>query len=312
MFNTPILYLIFNRPDLVEVTFSAISSIKPKKLFIAADGPRLDNHLDASKCIVTRQYILSKIDWDCEVQTLFRDENLGCGKAVSYSITWFFSHVDEGIILEDDCCADPSFFTFCEDLLDRFRNNNNIFHINGTNHQFGIKRGFSDYYFSIYPHVWGWATWKRAWDQYDFNMRDFELFKKDKIFKKYAQISLISSVINGDVDTWDIQWVYSVFRNRGLVITPNVNLIKNIGFGENATHTTSKIPKYVKYSMNGSIVSPVSHPILKWRNIFADRFTSVFVHNLIKPNFIDRVLKKIFSIRLFCLCYILLFVIQLF
>jgi hypothetical protein len=309
MHNTPILFLIFNRPDLTEKSFDSIKKVKPQKLFIAADGPRRGNISDELRTIKSRNYVLSNIDWECDVKTLFRDENLGCGLAVASSISWFFEHVEEGIILEDDCVADLSFFKFCDILLEKYRQDEEVFHINGSNHQFGIKRGFSDYYFSIYPHVWGWATWKRAWDRYDFIMRDLESYKEDKIFKKYAQILLMNSVCNGDVDTWDVQWVYSIFKNNGLVITPNINLILNIGFGENATHTNFKVPNYIKYSINGTIDFPVIHPILKWRNIFADRFTAVFVHNLIKPNFIDRVLKKIFSIRLFCLCYILFFMI---
>ncbi len=295
MFDTPILFLIFNRPDLTEKSFDSIKKIKPQRLFIAADGPRRGNILDEFATQESRNCVLSSIDWECDLRILFRKENLGCGVAVSSAISWFFEQVEEGIILEDDCLADMSFFKYCNVLLDKYRFDEEILHINGSNHQFGIKRGFSDYYFSIYPHVWGWATWKRAWERYDFIMRDMEFYQKVKIFKKYAQISLMNSVYNGDVDTWDIQWAYSVLKNRGLVITPNINLISNIGFGETATHTNSKIPNYIKYSINGSIDFPVSHPILKWRNIFADRFTAVFVHNIYKPQFIDRVLKKCFS-----------------
>jgi hypothetical protein len=212
MFDTPILYLIFNRPDLVEVTFSAICEIKPKKLFIAADGPRLDNLDDVLNCMLARQYVLSKIDWECDVKTLFRDTNFGCGIAVSSAISWFFEDVEEGIILEDDCLADKSFFNFCALLLNKYRSNHKIFHINGSNHQFGIKRGCSDYYFSVYPHVWGWATWKRAWNFYDYKMCNF--LNSNKIINKYAQLNLMTEVLQGKVNTWDIQWVFSIMINE--------------------------------------------------------------------------------------------------
>ena len=292
MFDTPILYLIFNRPNLVEITFSAICEIKPKKLFIAADGPRLDNLDDVLNCMLARQYVLSKIDWECDVKTLFRDTNYGCGIAVSSAISWFFEDVEEGIILEDDCLADKSFFNFCALLLNKYRSNHKILHINGSNHQFGIKRGFSDYYYSVYPHIWGWATWKRAWNLYDFKMSDFRLYQHKNYFKKYAQISLMMYVFNSKIDTWDIQWVYSVFKYKGLVITPNINLITNVGFDENATHTTSKVPEFIKKSKLGKLNFPMKYPVFKFRNLSADRFTAVFVHDLFKPTLMDRLLKK--------------------
>ena len=126
MFNTPVLFLIFNRPKLTEISFSSIYTTKPKKLFIAADGPRIGNEIDVLNCMIVRNYVLSKIDWDCEIQTLFRDVNLGCGKAVSSAISWFFENVDEGIIIEDDCFVDSSFFNYCSLLLEKYRNNDKL------------------------------------------------------------------------------------------------------------------------------------------------------------------------------------------
>jgi hypothetical protein len=293
MFDTPILYLIFNRPDLTEITFPSICKIKPKKLFIAADGPRTGNKYDELNCMIARQFVLSKIDWDCEVQTLFRDKNLGCGKAVSEAISWFFMDVDEGIIIEDDCLPDASFFSYCSELLLRHRENNNIYHINGSNHQFGIKRGYSDYYYSVYPHVWGWATWRRAWTYYDYNMHDFDTLSKSDLFQKYAPLELMKEVKHGNVNTWDVQWVYSVMKNFGTVITPNVNLVKNIGFNENATHTITSTPDFIRYSKDGNLYSPLKHPVKILMNNRADKFTALFVHKIFKPRILDLLLKKI-------------------
>ena len=151
MFNTPILFLIFNRPDLTKQVFDKIREIKPLHLFIAADGPRGDKYEDQELCRKTKE-IVSLIDWECEIKTLFRDENLGCGRAVSEAISWFFEHVEEGIILEDDCLPSSTFFNYCEILLEKYRWDNNIMHIGGTNFQNGIKRGNADYYFSKIPH----------------------------------------------------------------------------------------------------------------------------------------------------------------
>ena len=245
MFDTPILYLIFNRPDLTEITFPSICNVKPKKLFIAADGPRTGNPDDELNCKIARQYVLSKIDWDCEVQTLFRDENLGCGKAVSSAISWFFSNVDEGIILEDDCLPDESFFKFCSILLDRYKNDEQIMHIGGNNFQFGIKRGDGDYYYSILGHIWGWATWRRAWKHYEFNLVSanpiseesfYRAFNQNDLFINYYK-GLFKDVANNKIDTWDYQWFYTILRIQGFAICPNINLVENIGFDKNATHT---------------------------------------------------------------------------
>ena len=245
MFETPILFLIFNRPDLTEITFPSICNIKPKKLFIAADGPRTGNEYDELNCKIARQYVLSKIDWDCEVQTLFRDKNLGCGKAVSSAISWFFSHVDEGIILEDDCLPDESFFKFCSILLGRYKNDEKIMHIGGNNFQFGIKRGDGDYYYSILGHIWGWATWRRAWKHYEFNLSTAKTISENLFSQAFNQNDLFISYYKGiflevadnKIDTWDYQWLYTIIRKNGLAICPNVNLVKNIGFSLDATHT---------------------------------------------------------------------------
>jgi hypothetical protein len=196
MFETPILYLIFNRPDLTKITFPSICTVKPKKLFIAADGPRIDNQNDELNCKLVREFVLSKIDWDCEIHTLFREKNLGCGKAVSSAISWFFNHVDKGIILEDDCLPNESFFFFSQNLLIKYENNPRINHISGFNFQLGYQHDKNDYFFSNYTLIWGWATWKRSWINYDFDMKDFEIFYRSCNYKNLFSKSLYFDVKN--------------------------------------------------------------------------------------------------------------------
>ena len=199
-------------------------------------------------CEQTRNLVINNIDWQCEVKTQFRDTNLGCGLGPCTAINWFFEHVEEGVILEDDCVPDPSFFNYCELLLERYRNNETIMSISGDNFQNGIKRGDGSYYFSNIFHGWGWATWKRAWNLNDFYMKKWPEFKKQGLLEvcnndiqKFNYWSLIldstyTKTINAD--PWDYQFLFSIWYNKGMSIHPNMNLVSNIGFGNGATHTT--------------------------------------------------------------------------
>jgi hypothetical protein len=243
--ETPILFLIFNRPDTTKIVFEAIRQIKPKKLFIAADGPRANRPAEADNCAATRA-ITEQIDWDCQVIRDYSAINLGCKKRVSTAIGWFFSQVEQGIILEDDCLPNPSFFNFCETLLEKYKNDERIMHVSGNNFLFGKIKIDADYYFSRISHVWGWASWRRAWQKYDSEMKDFpEFIAKNKIVKifpdKFLQkkwLELFQSVYDHKIDTWDYQWEYAILKAGGLCLNPRVNLISNIGFSGTGTHTT--------------------------------------------------------------------------
>ena len=245
--KTSILFMIFNRPDKAAEVFEQIRRVKPKKLFIAADGPRKEKIGERELCIKTR-HIVNRVDWDCEIKTLFREENLGCGKAVSGAINWFFENVDEGIILEDDCLPDPSFFRFCEELLEKYRYDENKFMISGCNLLPEELRPKESYYFSKIAHIWGWATWKRSWQKYDFQMRDFHIFLKNKTIEKIWKnkktqdywLEKFYETHSGKLDTWDYQWIYSIWKNTAVSIAPRVNLISNIGFNSMGTHTSNK------------------------------------------------------------------------
>lgn len=222
----------------------AIRAARPPRLYVAADGPR--NRLgEAERCEEARR-IATRVDWQCEVHTLFRDGNLGCRNAVGNAITWFFEHEEEGIILEDDCMPSPSFFEFCDELLVRFRDDERVMCITGNNHQNDMGEYPFSYYFSKYAYCWGWASWRRAWRLFDAQMIQYPEFVRSSAlnglsrsvgFAEYWKRRL-DSVYSGGTDTWDYIWFYSCWAQNGLTAAPRVNLVSNIGFGPDATHTT--------------------------------------------------------------------------
>lgn len=288
--NTPILLLIFKRPHQTLQILESIRQQQPAQLFIAADGPRHHKSGEATLCRKTRDIVLQRIDWPCEVHTLFRDHNLGCAAAVSSAIDWFFSQVEEGIILEDDCLPDPTFYTFCTQLLEHYRYNTRIMHIGGTNYQAGVTRGNASYYFSRYAHIWGWATWKRAWQYYDFTLLRYRHLPTDDMPVQFTKD--LDAFYAQKMDTWDTQWLLTVLFNKGFTITPNTNLIRNIGYGKDATHTKSE-PAWFKKMVYGTIPE-VTHPAEITADYEADAYTidTVFkcsplfymVKNIIKNN----------------------------
>ena len=225
----PVLLLIYNRPDLTINVFERIRLAKPKMLFIAADGPRPGNEENKRLCAETRE-VVKNINWDCEVHTNYRDENLGCRIAISTAINWFFEHVEAGIILEDDCLPDPTFFRFCEELLGIYKNDERVMIINGANFQSGQKTGEASYYFSRYAHVWGWASWRRAWQYYDVDIKEWTtLLDKDKLLHKFPYRAerrfwktILNKIVAGKIDTWDFQWTFACFMKDSYCIVPNV------------------------------------------------------------------------------------------
>lgn len=291
--QTPILLLVFNRPDLTKKVFESISAAKPERLYIAADGAR--NEEEKIKCIAVRD-IVANVTWDCEVKTLFREENLGCKYAVSGAIDWFFENEPEGIILEDDCLPSQSFFGFCSTLLEHYRGDNRIGHIGGSNFQDGIKRGEGTYYFSRLTHVWGWAGWRRVWKNYDVEMKSFADFKESDLenssthsLHKATWYRNLENTYKGQINTWDYQYAYSNLINNCLSIMPNQNLIKNIGFGEDATHTFGD--HHFANLETGSI-EEIKHPTFFMPNVEADIYTQNIEHPLPKKkNILSRTWK---------------------
>lgn len=245
--QTAVLFLVFKRPDTTSRVFEAIRTAKPPRLYVAADGPRTDN-LEELEKIETVRRIATNVDWPCEVKTLFRTENLGCRYAVSQAISWFFENEEQGIILEDDCLPSQSFFWFCEACLDKYKNDLRIWHIAGTNlFEKSYSPVISSYCFSFYGSIWGWASWRNRWCFYD---PELENIKKDKLLdfvlkiydkKECPQIRVdqFERIMNG-MDTWDYQWFFTRAVNSGLSIVPSVNLVSNIGYGKDATHTLNR------------------------------------------------------------------------
>jgi hypothetical protein len=277
-FQTPILFLIFNRPDTTEKVFQRIRELQPRFLFVSADGPRTQRENEHDQCEATRK-IIQKVDWDCEVKTHFSNVNLGCKIGVSSGINWFFENVEEGIILEDDCLPDLSFFSFCEAMLQKYKHDERIMHIGGSNFQDGKYRGDGSYYFSRINHVWGWATWKRAWQKYDVTINSFpDLLKKNQFDillpntneKKYW-LNNFHLVYSNNKDTWDIQWVYAMTVHHGLAIIPNRNLVSNIGFEVGATHTFNRYDLLANRATEP--LNNIHHPTVISHDSNADSYT---------------------------------------
>jgi hypothetical protein len=296
--STPVLFLTFNRFDTTKRVFAEIRKAKPRELFIASDGPRKNKEGEEQLVREIRQYVLSNIDWNCNVKTLFREKNLGCKYAVSGAIDWFFTNVDQGIILEDDCLPNQSFFKFCQKMLEVYKNNKRIMHISGTNIM--EESAGNDYFFSQLYNVWGWATWRRAWRYYDVDVKSWPKFRKSGGMKKFS-IDLLDNIENtvgmeklyrGETNTWDYQWAFCCILHNGLSIIPKYNLITNIGFGGGGTHTNDFVKnmtlkrKPLKFPLriNNNVVSS------KQYRVSARKF---FGKGRIK-RFLKRTLRKIF------------------
>lgn len=293
--STPVAFIIFNRPDTTKRVFAEIAKAKPPKLLIVADGPRLNKLGEVEKCKTTRA-VIDAVNWPCEVLTNFSQINLGCKNRVSSGLDWVFEHVPEAIILEDDCLPDPSFFRFCEELLCKYRDDDQVGMISGDNFQAGKKYGTESYYFSKYPHIWGWASWRRAWQFYDkrvieWSKLDQDKWLKERVSNKWERIhwkEAFEGVYSEHIDTWDHQWTFTLWFKDKVSIIPCVNLISNIGFGEDATHT-KKINQYANMKTS-TLIFPLVHPNKVTALEFADDVVS---KQMFQPTITKLVLKQI-------------------
>lgn len=266
--SIPVIFIIFNRPDATRQVFEAIRAAKPTRLLVIADGHRPDRAEEAKKCAATRA-IIDEVDWDCEVHRNFSESNLGCRLRISSGITWAFGLVDRAIILEDDCLPSVSFFHYCADLLDRYEHDERIMMISGNNFLFGHAETADSYYFSRYPHVWGWATWRRAWHKYDPDMAQWPEIRDRKLFdqyfpnsvERYYWESIFQHVYDGNINSWAYPWTYSIWANSGLCVSPARNLVRNIGFDAEATHTKwDKIYSSLSSLSAEKLDLPLAHP----------------------------------------------------
>lgn len=274
--TTPIVFLIFRRPDLTARVFEAIRKAQPSKLFVVADGPR-----DASEPQLCQQAraVTEQVDWDCEVLRNYADTNLGCRKRVSTGLDWVFEQAEEAIILEDDCLPHPSFFRYCQELLKRYREDERIWCISGNNFQDGQQRGDGSYYFSNYNHCWGWASWRRAWQLYDHHLthwpdvrdgRYLEGILDSDLEVQYWQNIFERLYSLGEPNTWDYAWTLTCWLNRGLTVLPNVNLVSNIGFRSDGMHTKSDS---LLANMPMKDIGELKHPVFIARDRAADMYT---------------------------------------
>ena len=264
--RTPVLLLVFNRPDFTRMAIDALSRVRPPRLYIAADGPRPAREADVELCRAVRE-CLESIPWPCEVFRLYSDTNLGSKRRVSSAITWFFEHEAEGIILEDDCHPGDTFFQFCGELLNRYREDERVMLISGDR---GLQRDAPidrSYYFSKYSLTWGWATWRRAWRHYDVHLATWEEFKSSGRLRRKCfddrecayWITKVERALSGDLDAWDYQWMITCWMQGGLAVIPRCNLVKNVGFRDDATHTKDKL--LGDYSYDASpLAFPLNHP----------------------------------------------------
>lgn len=294
--QTPITFLIFNRPDTTARVFEEIRRARPPKLLVVADGPRPNRPGEAEKVAATRA-IVEQVDWPCQVLKNYADTNLGCKRRVSSGLDWVFQIVDEAIILEDDCLPHPTFFRFCEELLEKYRDDERVMHITGTNFGFVPCKSESSYYFTRYNHVWGWASWRRAWRHYDVNMKLWRSVKNKKaylrIFTNQAEKKFwrktCDAVCDGMIDTWDYQWAFASMVRNSIAIAPNTNLISNIGFTQGATHT----PKLNRIANlpSGEMKFPLKHPQGFTANDEVDKLTSEFFFQM--PSLTTRAVRKV-------------------
>ncbi len=228
------------------------------------------------KCQKARE-IIDQVDWECEVLTNFSEINLGCKQRVSSGIDWVFSEVEEAIILEDDCLPTSSFFDFCQNLLEHYRHDERIMHISGNNFQDGQSRNDFSYYLSKYTHVWGWASWRRAWQHYDVTLKTWSEYKKssmigsicESVYEQKYWADIFENVFNNKIDTWDYQWLYTCWFQSGLSVLPNSSLVSNIGFGSGATHTKGEN----LVQLPTTDIWDIKHPPFILRDKVADDYT---------------------------------------
>ncbi len=282
MFTTPIAYIVFNRPWHTRKSFAALRLLRPEHLFIVADGPRIGHATDEVRCREVRR-IVSEIDWPCRVSHNYSEQNLGCKERVTSGLNWLFSQVEEAIVLEDDCLPHPDFFVFCEVLLERYKYDHRVMVITGNNFQAGRTCGDSSYYFSKYNHVWGWASWRRAWQINDPTLAFWPEWKKsvewikhtpDKV-ERYHWENIFDQMYRNEIDTWDYPWMANVWYSGGLSATPHVNLVSNIGIGPEGTHTVAAEDQE---GLPVFSLGPMNHPSNVIQDKKADRYEFDYIY----------------------------------
>ena len=276
--DTPLLLIAWRRPHTLRQVIDAIRPVAPTRLYVACDGPNPERPGEAEKVAATRAVIETEIDWPCQIERLYSDVNQGCRLGVSRAITWFFEQVEEGIILEDDCVPHPDFFPYCTTLLERYRHDTRVWCISGNNFQNGQWRGDGSYYFSRYNHCWGWASWRRCWLHHDADLSQWPALRDsgllNTIFEHPRERTYWSAiwqrlVDEGVPDSWAYRWTFTCLANNGLTALPNRNLVSNVGFGPDATHTMCP----AEPTSIGAGLKDTNPPLFLLREPVADRYT---------------------------------------
>lgn len=302
--ETPVLIIAWRRPQTLRQVINAIRPVAPLYLFVACDGPISGRIGEKEKVAATRQVIEEEIDWTCKIQRFYSDVNQGCSVGPIRAITWFFKHVDEGIILEDDCVPHPDFFDFSVALLERYRHDMRVWSISGNNFQNAHWRGDGSYYFSRYNHCWGWAGWRNRWEYFDPDLKKWPAFRdsgllqsifEDPLERRYWYNIWERTYCKAEPITWwDYQWTFACLVNGGLTALPNTNLVSNIGFDLDATHTTGK---NINTSL-GTGLREIQHPSFILRDTEADRYTRERVFRIYYPLTLFK-----HPFRTFCIVY---------
>jgi hypothetical protein len=278
-YDVPILIIAWRRPQTLRQVINAIRPLRPSRLFFACDGPRPDCPGEAQKILATKRLIDDEINWPCQIERRYSTVNQGCRLGPINAISWFFEHVCEGIILEDDCVPHISFFSYCSTLLELYRDDSRVWCISGNNFQNGQWRGDGSYYFSGYTHSWGWASWRQCWNLYDPYMTQWPILRNSSLLNSIFPDPLErmywrhiwDKTYQGktSVTWWDYQWAFACIIHSGLTALPNRNLVRNVGFGQDATHTSGMI---IETSVNKGIET-LLHPSFLVKHSIADRYT---------------------------------------
>lgn len=303
---SPILFLVFNRPDTTRRVFEAIRAAKPSRLYVAADGPRQGRPEEEQRCALVRR-IATEVEWPCEVRTLFQDDNLGCREGPYAGIDWFFRHEEAGIILEDDVLPVCSFFEYCDELLSHYKNDDRVGMVSGSNFVARPNDRPDGYLFSRYTHIWGWATWRRAWQNYDLAMDEWPRWRDEgglkrmpgsnRRFESYWH-DIFESVYSGKMTScWDYQWLFACWRVGALTILPQVNQTENLGFGTQATHTTTLAPAFVVNSKPQPLNFPLRHPDTMLQDLQLDAQIDSEVFGINAWSMFRRQLQRIGALR---------------
>ena len=302
--KSPVLFLIFRRVDTTKRVFERIREAQPPKLYIAADGPRKGRPDEEEKCAETRK-VVENIDWPCEVHRLYREENLGCGKGVSSAITWFFENEEQGIIIEDDILAHIDFFLYCDEMLERYKNDERIQLISGTNYFYDGYKSDVSYYMSNYMSIWGWASWRRVWNSYNFDVNKYtKSILLDKLSNRLSKQSLRYYIKVYDlmrihrIDTWDFQLAFNQYYYDRYSLSPYVNMVENIGMGvEGSTHTSSDNERISNHhALSGY---PIVHPQKPFLDQEADTIAMINSGQYEREWYVSLLLKIIRKVKSF-------------